>query len=253
VQRAVARNQARGLPASYEKLRMPAETRNYLPKLQAVKNIIADPARFGLTLVSIPNEPYFATVTTRQHIDVELAARLAGISVEEFRFLNPAHNKPVINANSTEVIVLPRHAVEQFNANLGNHDRPLVSWQAYTVKPGDQPEKIAAKYGISVQELMRVNGISARNRFRAGLSLVVPVKPGATPHLPNLPAPKVARARPKKPRNAAPAKKSSDTAQKTAQGQPSGKKPVPSPRPADSTPDVSGKIKVADAQASTGE
>lgn len=252
VQRAVARNQAQGLPTDYESLRMPAETRNYLPKLQAVKNIVSDPTRFGLTLAAIPNEPYFATVTTRQHIDVELAARLASISVEEFRFLNPAHNKPVINANNAEVIVLPRHAVERFSANLENHDRPLASWQAYTVRPGDKPEKIAAKHGISVGELMRVNNIGGRNKFRTGLALVVPVAGGAQPHLPNLPAPAISTARPKKPRSAV--KNNKKNAAKQAVNQGNGKPPaLRKPRPTDRTPEKPGKTRVAKATTAAGE
>jgi membrane-bound lytic murein transglycosylase D len=192
VSRAVARNQAKGLPADYESLDMPAETRNYLPKLQAVKNIVADPARFGLSLADIPNEPYFATVSARRHIDVKLAATLAEIPMEEFRFLNPAHNKPVINANAAETIVLPRDKVEIFRANLEAHDKPLVSWQAYTVKPGDKTESIAAKHGMSVAELKQINGISGRPRLKTGQPLLVPVKAGAEPHLPDLPAPLLA-------------------------------------------------------------
>ncbi|MNC86631.1 Membrane-bound lytic murein transglycosylase D precursor [compost metagenome] len=99
VARAISRNQARGLPTDYESLTMPAETRNYIPKLQAVKNIIANPGQYGITLASVPNRPYFATVTTSRHIDVKLAASFAEISLEEFRSLNPAHNKPVIKSN----------------------------------------------------------------------------------------------------------------------------------------------------------
>ncbi len=188
VSRAVARNQARGLPADYASLTMPAETRNYLPKLIAVKNIIADPSRFGIQLASIPNEPYFEVVKVRQHIDIKLAARFAGMPLDEFRFLNPAHNKPVIKADSSETIVLPRDRVSLFMANLENHDQPLVSWQAHTVKKGEKPEKIAASYGMSVAELKQVNNITAQNKFRAGLPLLVPVKAGDTPNLPDLPA-----------------------------------------------------------------
>jgi soluble lytic murein transglycosylase-like protein len=195
VSRAVARNQAKGLPTDYESLTMPGETRNYLPKLQAVKNIINDPARYGLTLADIPNKPYFATVTADRHIDVEVAAKLAEISVEEFRFLNPAHNKPVINANAAETIVLPQHKVAIFQQNLQSYSKPLASWQAYTVKPGERPEKIAAKHGISLAELKQINGITGRSKIRTGQPLLVPVKAGAEPYMPNLPAPKLSVAR----------------------------------------------------------
>jgi membrane-bound lytic murein transglycosylase D len=195
VGRAVARNQARGLPTDYESLNMPSETRNYLPKLQAVKNIISDPARYGLALADIPNESYFAAITTPRHIDVELAARFAEIPIEEFRFLNPAHNKPVINADASETIVLPKDKVEVFRANIAKHTEPLVSWQAYTVKRGERIEKIAARYGMSVAELRHVNHISPRSRLVPGQPLLVPVKAGVKPNLPVLPAPALAKTR----------------------------------------------------------
>ena len=204
---------------------MPAETRNYLPKLQAVKNIIADPARFGLQLADVPNESYFATVTAKRHIDVELAARLAEISVEEFRFLNPAHNKPVINANSAEAIVLPKRKVETFLANLAKNSQPLVSWQAYTVKPGERPEKIAANYGISLFELNQINGIAGRKKIATGQPLLVPVRAGVEPNMPNLPASPIAMTRTKKTRYV-PASRRGAILQKTVQHQVSTKRPL---------------------------
>jgi len=187
VGRAIARNQAKGLPGDYASLTMPAETRNYLPKLIAVQNIIADPARFGVQLTRVANEPYFETVTLKEHIDVKLAAKFAEMPLNEFSFLNPAHNKRVIK-DYAETIVLPRNRVAIFHANLQNHGKPLVTWQAHTLKPGEKPEKVAAKYGISVSELKEVNGIGGKTALRPGQPLLVPVKAGMTPNLPDLPA-----------------------------------------------------------------
>lgn len=176
VQRAVERNQARGLPTDYRSLsNMPAETRNYVPKLIAVKNIIANPARFGLTLAHVPNEPYFEVVTVRRHIDVARAAQFADMSLEEFRFLNPAHNKRVINTHSAETIVLPKQKVAGFMANMSRHDdKPLVSMKTHNVRAGELPETIAAQYNISVAELNQLNGIGARRRITTGQTLIVP-------------------------------------------------------------------------------
>jgi membrane-bound lytic murein transglycosylase D len=191
VSRAIARNQARGLPTDYESLPMPLETRKYLPKLQAVKNIVANPGHYGIALLDIPNKPYFATVTTRHHIDVQLAASLAEMSLEDFRFLNPAHNKPVIKSDGSETIVLPVEKVAVFEKNLETHDRPLVSWQAYTVKRSDRPERIASKHGMTLAELKEVNGIPPRRNIVAGQTLLVPLRGDAEPHLPDLPAPRL--------------------------------------------------------------
>ncbi len=98
VQRAVARNQKTGLPTDYESLKMPAETRLYLPKLQAVKNIVLRPDDFGLKLPELFNHPYFLSVPIEHDIDVALAVRLSGLPVDEFQTLNPQMNRPVILA-----------------------------------------------------------------------------------------------------------------------------------------------------------
>jgi membrane-bound lytic murein transglycosylase D len=199
VSRAIARNQAKGLPTNYESLAMPLETRNYVPKLQAVKNIVANPGRFGLVLANVPDRPYFATVTTNRHIDVQLAATLAEMDIEEFRFLNPAHNKPVIKAHGTETIVLPLDRVEVFQRNLESHNRPLVTWQTYTMKRHDEPAALAKKHGITLAQLKEANGITGKKKFVPGQTLLVPLGTGAEPNLPDLPAPKITLARyPKK-------------------------------------------------------
>jgi len=191
VQRAVDRNQAKGLSLSYQSLtNMPAETRNYLPKLIAVKNIIADPARFGLALASVPNEPAIEAITVRRHIDVAVAAKFAEMTPEEFKFLNPAHSKPVINANSAETIVLPKPKVAIFLANLNqNEDKPLASWKTHTVKAGERPETIAARHGISVAELNQVNNIGGRRHMATGQTILVPADGELQPVLAEVSAP----------------------------------------------------------------
>src|SRR5471030_1957169 len=109
VQKAIARNQAAGKPTDFESLadQMPAETRNYVPKLQAVKNIIANPAQFGVTLPLIDNTPYFTAVDKTGDIDLNIAAQLAEMSVDEFKALNPQFKRPVITGGEQTKILLP--------------------------------------------------------------------------------------------------------------------------------------------------
>ena len=175
VQRAQERNRRRGLPVNYTRLKMPNETRNYVPKLLATKNIIPNPASFGLVLEEIPDESYFAAVSTAKHIDVKLAAQLADISMEEFAALNPAHNRPVILQGNSDLILLPVGAVETFRANLESYDKPLVSWQAYQPKKGERLDHLAPRFGLSVETLKSVNGLSGRAKVSTGQTLLVPV------------------------------------------------------------------------------
>lgn len=175
VQRAQERNRKRGLPVNYLSLKMPDETRNYLPKLMAVKNIVTNPASFGLELQGIPNEPYFAAVSSAKHIDVKLAANLADISMEEFAALNPAHNRPVILQDNSELILLPVDKVETFRANLENYDKPLVSWQAYQPKKGERLDRLAPRLGLSVEKLKSVNSLTGHSNVSTGQTLLVPL------------------------------------------------------------------------------
>ena len=175
VERAQEHNRKRGLPTDYASLKMPDETRNYVPKLLAVKNIVSNPEKFGLALQSIPNQPYFTAVTTARHIDVKLAAKLADISLDEFTALNPAHNRPVILQENAEVLLLPVDKAASFQTNLENYNEPLVSWQAYRSKKGERLDKVAPRFGLSVAKLKSINGLSARSKLSNGQELLVPL------------------------------------------------------------------------------
>jgi membrane-bound lytic murein transglycosylase D len=175
VSRAIAKNRAAGKPTDYASLKMPKETENYLPKLQALKNIIANPKPFGIELDPIPNQPYFAEYKGTRDIDVQLAAKLAEMPVAEFIALNPGFSRPLIRAAVTPRIVLPADKIDVFHDNLAKLDEgALVSWKSYTPKKGETLESIAKKHGMSVAQLKEVNGIAARTRVVPGL-LVVPV------------------------------------------------------------------------------
>lgn len=176
VARAIEKNKAKGLPTDYLSLNMPTETRYYVPKLQALKNIIASPHAFGVDVEPVPNTPYFVTVERTQDIDVRLAAKLADVPLSEFLALNPAHNRPVIVANGTPALVLPADKAKIFLANLELHDEPLVSWQRYTFKRGDKLEQLAARHGITLARLKQVNGIGRGTKVGAGYQLLLPRK-----------------------------------------------------------------------------
>ena len=175
VMRSQARNRKRGLPTNYSSLRLPKETQQYVPKLMAVKNLIAYPDSFKLKLTDVPNKPYFAEVSTSLHIDVVLAAELAGISMEEFIALNPAHSRPVILKKNNEVLLLPIDSVETFRANLEKANQPLVSWQACPTNKGEQLDSLADRYGITIDKLRSVNGIHRSVKISNGQTLLVPL------------------------------------------------------------------------------
>jgi membrane-bound lytic murein transglycosylase D len=189
VARALEKNRREGKPLDYSSINMPAETRNYVPKLQALKNIIANPQLFGIDLDPIPNQPYFASINKTRDIDIRLAAQLAEMTVEEFVALNPGFSRPVIRAEMTPRIVLPADRVDVFHENLTKYDdKSLVSWQTYQPKQGESLEGIAKRFGVSLAQLKEVNGITPRARAMPAV-LVVPTgsSPGGARDLGRLP------------------------------------------------------------------
>lgn len=177
VQRAIARNRRNGQPTDYLSLRMPDETRWYVPKLQAVKNIVARPADFGLELPALANHPYFLAVGIERDIDVELAASLARLPIEEFRALNPQMNRPVILAAGTPQVLLPYDNANHFVRALPLHRGPLASWTAWVAPKTLKPAEAADLVGMEEAELRDVNDIPPRMLVKVGSTLLVPRSP----------------------------------------------------------------------------
>ncbi|MEP7069448.1 MAG: transglycosylase SLT domain-containing protein [Usitatibacter sp.] len=199
VGRAIAYNQKRGLPTDYASLSLPGETRNYVPKLFAVKNIVLAPTNYGIELESVPDQPYFTEVQAPSKIDVKVAAKLAGMSEDDFVALNPAHNKPV--AAGTGNFILPVDRAESFRANLEAYDKPLVSWTTYQAKRGESIDSIAKGHNVAASQLKTANGemkLDRKSRLRVATAIMVPMRPGLAPQ-----AVKVAQVTPMAPAPAA--------------------------------------------------
>ncbi len=175
VGRAIARNQKAGLGTGYLDLNMPAETRLYVPKLQAVKNIVANPIGFRTELPLIENHPYFQQVQITRDIDVALAAKLADVKIEDFKALNPSAHRPVILAAGTPQILLPWNNATVFQRNFDAYTQgQYASWTAWTAPSTLSTSEAARRTGMSEADLRAVNNIPPRMLIKAGSTLLVP-------------------------------------------------------------------------------
>lgn len=179
VKRAVDRNAAAGKPTDYLSLNMPAETRNYLPKLQAIKNIVGDPKKYGVVLPDVDNSPYFVAVKKTVNIDYVLAAELAEMPLEDFQALNPSFNQPLISAKENHAVILPRDRVAIYNKNLAQYKGDLSSWKTYQTQENENISAIASKFGVSESRLRQANRIPNNIRSVSDQTLVIPAPSGA--------------------------------------------------------------------------
>ncbi len=160
VGRAIANNQRRGLPTDFASLNLPKETRSYVPKLIAVKNIILSPESYGISLPTVENRPYFIQVVAPEKIDVKLAARLAEMPEEDFAQLNPSFNKPVA-ATGSGYFLVPTEKAATFKVNLDLYrslNGPMVSWTTVAAKPGQSVDAVARSHGMTASYLRATNG-----------------------------------------------------------------------------------------------
>ena len=175
VGRAIAKNERLMLGTGYTSLTMPMETQFYVPKLQAIKNIVARPQDFGSQLPKIENHPYFQTVSIRRDIDVTMAAKLAEVPLDDFKALNPSLNKPVILAAGTPQILLPWDSADVFMQNLDRFaGSRLATWTVW-VAPGTLRVADAAKQvGMTEAQLREINNVPKGMLIKPGSTLLVP-------------------------------------------------------------------------------
>jgi membrane-bound lytic murein transglycosylase D len=179
VGRAIKKNKAIGKPTDYLSLDMPNETRHYIPKLIAIKNILANSKEMGVMLPPLPNRAYFVTIEKTRPIDLKLAAKFAGMSVDDFVALNPAHNRPVIAASKNNEIKIPADKLKGFISAVEEHSdaqRVFATWQPHTMLVGETLESLANKGNVSVAELRKANGLKAETRVVAGTRIIAPQK-----------------------------------------------------------------------------
>ncbi|MEW5771213.1 MAG: transglycosylase SLT domain-containing protein [Pseudomonadota bacterium] len=178
----VARALTRHGGKDYAALNLPAETRNYVPKLVAVRNIIQDPAAYGVQLAAIPNEPYFMPIRLKRPIEARTAARLAEMSLEDFTALNPGFQRRVIHTDTRDVLLLPADRVETFQFNLHRQGLDKGTLETYAAKKGESLSRIADRFNISVAWLKEHNPLNLwRGKLTRTQELVVPKAVAAKP------------------------------------------------------------------------
>lgn len=171
----VARALARSGGHDYASIKLPTETRHYVPKLIAVRNILRDPGRYGLNVDSIANEAYFMQVNLSRPMEARNAARLAEMDLQDFLSLNPAFQRRVIHTDTSGVLLLPADRVEtfQFNLHRQGKDKGL---QAYDARLGEKVSGITAKFGVTLDWLKEHNPLKLhRGKVAKAQTLMVPI------------------------------------------------------------------------------
>lgn len=180
VSRAIEANRKKGRPTDFWSLKLPAETRQYVPRILALSHIIAAPERHGVALPEIPDNPRFARVEIGEQLDLKVAARLAGMPVEDLFRLNAHFNRWATHPEGPHYLLLPIDRVDTFLAGLEALPADeRLRWTRYRIRRGDTLSGIARRHGVSVTALMQANRLGS-HRIRAGADLIIPLSSSPT-------------------------------------------------------------------------
>lgn len=168
------KNSGRANRAQFWNLHVPNETKAYVPRLLALAELIKYPEHYHVKLPDIPHVPYFEEVNIDSQIDLNQAAKLAGISYRELLKLNPGFNHWATTPYKPVTLLLPTDSVANFYHNLAlTPKEQRVSWARYEVKSGDKLQDIARRYFTTIKLLRELNQLHSDN-LKRGQRLLIP-------------------------------------------------------------------------------
>lgn len=175
VGRAIRKARKNNQPEDYWSLKLPTETRDYIPRLIALAKVIKDPVKYGVSLPKLANRPYFAVTESRKQIDLQVAADLADVTLQDFLNLNPAFNRGVTHPDSNKRLLVPVNKRLKFNAALAAlPDNHRLRWRQHKIRRGETLIKIARQYNVTVNSIRQANKISG-SRIRINQNLLIPL------------------------------------------------------------------------------
>lgn len=182
VNRAIRKNREAGKSTSYWALKLPDETKAYVPKLIALAKLVKHADEYGIKLRHIPNEAYFAAVDTEAQIDLAQAAKMADITINELYLLNPGYSQWATSPNGPHRLLVPIENAEIFRENLQKvPPKNRIAWQRYKVESGDSLISIAKRFRTT-PELIRDANQMRGNSIRAGSKLLIPIPKASASH-----------------------------------------------------------------------
>ncbi len=173
IRKAIRRNRKKNLPTSFWDLRLPKETRNYIPRFLALIEVMRHPQSYGIVLPPIDAQPYFVAIDTRTQIDLAWAAKNSNTSIKEFYWLNPGFNRWATAPDGPHRLLVPITSAANFQVALDAlPESERVTWIRHKIKAGESLSTIAERYKTTVRQLKKVNRIKG-SLIRAGHDLMI--------------------------------------------------------------------------------
>ena len=174
VRKAIRKNRRLGKSTDFWSLRLPRETKNYVPQLMALAYIVKDAETLEVKLPDIANTAYFSVVELPAEIELDKIIEVTGVDDAIFTKLNSAYRRSVTPPEPGYHILLPVEKSQLLSDFLNTSDPATwAEYREYIVKSGDTLSHIAKRYEQTTAQIKITNRL--RNDFlRVGQVLRIP-------------------------------------------------------------------------------
>ena len=174
VARAIKKNIKAGKPTDFWSLRLPRETRSYVPSLLAVAEVLKHGNKHNIKFKTITNKPYFETINIGSQIDLSTVSELSGLTIDEVYTLNPGFNRWATDPDGPHRLLIPIEKASDFRQKLAAlPEDERITWKKHVIRKGESLGIIASRYLTSVSALKEVNRLKG-NMIREGQALLIP-------------------------------------------------------------------------------
>ncbi|MBT5388605.1 MAG: LysM peptidoglycan-binding domain-containing protein, partial [Porticoccaceae bacterium] len=174
VKKSLRRNRRLGKPEDFWSIKLPRETRNYVPQLLALAKLIGRPESYKIRLPEMPDQAYFEVVEINSQIDLNKVVEISAVDGADFTRLNPGYRRSITPPEGSYNILLPLGFAQPLRQLIATTDpKSWVPYTEYSVKSGDTLSQIALNHRIPTRWIKQRNGLTS-DRLRVGQVLLIP-------------------------------------------------------------------------------
>lgn len=174
ISKAMRKNREAGKSTDFWSLKLPRETRLYVPRILAIATFVRSPNQYNMDLPAIENKPYFTVVKTDGQVNLAQTASISGIRLAELQQLNPGMILKVSDPSGPHRLIVPEKDAQKLRTVVGElASLSRSQWAEYKIRPGDSLSVISEKFDTSMRAIKDANQLTS-NRLRAGKTLLIP-------------------------------------------------------------------------------
>ena len=158
VDKRINQNKKKGEDIDFWSLNLPTQTKNYVPKYIALRELILNPQKYGITLPNIPYESVVQKITIPGQVEILALSEYLEIKPELLYKLNAGYTKWASAPKDESIFFIPKEKYFLFSSEKNPFNKTNdINWISHTVNKGDNLWDLAIKYDTEVDVIKEVN------------------------------------------------------------------------------------------------